>query len=272
MKSVLITGGASGLGLAMAHEYASQGYKLCIADMQVEQGRQVVKDLTDKGAEAFFFELDVRSDEQWQSLYNEIAQRWQGLDVLVNNAGVAANGLIEDQTMIDWQWIMDINVLGVVRGCRTFTPLMKKQGQGHIINIASMAGLIHAATMSSYNVSKAAVVALSETLRIELESSNIGVSVVCPAFFKTNLLDTMRTNIPGVKKTVDRWMNNSGISAEDVARMVYQGMAKQQFYILTHRREKMLWWLKRVSPSVLHRLMIKETRKTIKRMAQKMAS
>ena len=265
MKSVLITGGASGLGLAMAHEYAAQGYKLCIADMQVEQGQQVVKDLNEKGAEAIFFELDVRSDEQWLSLHNEIAQRWKGLDVLINNAGVAASGLIEEQSIVDWQWILDINVMGVVRGCKTFTPLMKKKEQGSIINIASMAGLLHGASMSAYNVSKASVVALSETLRIELESWNISGSVVCPAFFKTNLTDNMRTNNPGVKKAVDNWMKTSGIQAEDIARMVYLGMEKQQFFILTHRREKMLWWVKRLSPNLLFRLMIKATRIQLKR-------
>ncbi len=272
MKRVIITGGASGLGLALAHEFASQGYRLCIADIQKELGLQIVEELTARGTEAFFFELDVRSETHWNSLYSVIEEKWQGVDVLVNNAGVAAAGLIEDLSIDDWQWVMDINVMGVVRGCKTFAPMMKRAGSGHIINVASMAGLLHAATMSAYNVSKSSVVALSETLRVELDSWDVGVSVVCPAFFQTNLTETMRTNIPGITNTVNKWMESSNITADDVARATYQGFVEKQFFILTHRREKMLWWLKRLSPDALHRLMIKTTRKQIQRMAEKMAS
>ncbi|GAA3919944.1 SDR family oxidoreductase [Litoribacillus peritrichatus] len=272
MKNVIITGGASGLGLALAHEYAAQDYQICIADMQKELGLQVVEELKARGCNAFFFELDVRSDEGWAELYKEVTKQWQQVDVLINNAGVAAAGLIEDLPMDDWAWLMDINVMGVVRGCKTFAPLMKHQGFGHIINVASMAGLLHAATMSAYNVSKSGVIALSETLRIELAGFNINVSVVCPAFFQTNLTATMRTNIPGVTNTVNKWMASSNVTADDVAKMTYDGMVHKRFFILTHRKEKMLWWLKRLSPEALQQLMIRTTKKQIQRMMEKMAS
>lgn len=269
MKTAIITGGASGLGLAMAHEFARHGYAICIADIQEKQGQEVARELQANGTAAFFFKLNVTQESEWLALKDEVLKQWGKVDVVINNAGVAAAGLIEDQSVEDWKWLLDINVLGVALGCKTFTPLMKARDSGYLINVASMAGLLHAPSMSSYNVSKAGVVALSETLKVELSSWNIGVSVVCPAFFQTNLTNTMRTSIPGVAKTVNRWMESSSISAEDVAKAVYQGMTSNRFYVLTHTKEKLLWWLKRVSPELLHSLISRTTGKQVRRMMEK---
>ena len=267
--SVLITGGASGLGLALAHEYAAQGYKICIADVQTSLGEQVALELNSRGTEAFFIKLDVTNDEDWVTVANVVFERWRSLDVLINNAGVASCGLIEDQSIDDWQWQLDINVMGVVRGCKAFVPMMKKRGQGHIVNVASMAGLLHMPTMSAYNVSKASVVALSETLLIELDNHNVGVTVVCPAFFKTNLTNTMRSAIPGIENTVNRWMSSSQITADDVAKSTFDAMFNGDFYVLTHRREKWLWWLKRMSPKALQVILKKAAKKQLKRAIDK---
>jgi NAD(P)-dependent dehydrogenase (short-subunit alcohol dehydrogenase family) len=272
MKTVLITGGASGLGLALAHEFAAQGYSIAIADIQEQQGQTVAQELTERGVDAFFHRLDVTQEADWQTLHREVLSRWGQLDVIINNAGVAAAGLIEDQSIEDWRWLLDINVLGVVLGCKMFTPLMKRRNGGHIINVASMAGLLHAPSMSSYNVSKAGVVALSETLKAELSSWNIGVSVVCPAFFQTNLTNSMRTSIPGVTKTVNKWMARSSVTADDVAKATFKGMKANDFFILTHTKEKLLWWLKRLSPDLLHQLISKTSGKQIKKIMEKVAS
>ena len=224
------------------------------------------------GTEALFFKLDVRSDEDWQALYKELSARWQRLDVLINNAGVASAGLIEHQSITDWQWLLDINVMGVVRGCHMFTPMMKRQGQGHIINIASMAGLLHAPAMSAYNVSKAGVIALSETLLVELDSFNVGVSVVCPAFVQTNLLSTMRSSVPELNKRVSGWMGSSRITADDVAKATYKALVEKEFYVLTHRKEKLAWWLKRLNPAAFHTLLKKTAARQVQRMAEQIAA
>jgi len=187
MNKIVITGAASGLGAALAKQYAAQGWSVCIADIQHTAGAQLAEQLAlDHGQDCFFYPLDVTSDEQWVELQNTIASRWKGLDCIINNAGVASSGGIDDQPMKDFQWTLDVNTMGVAKGCHYFTPLLKKTG-GYIVNVASMAGLVHMPTMSAYNASKAAVVALSETLCSELDSYGIKVSVLCPAFFSDKL-------------------------------------------------------------------------------------
>ena len=263
MKRVLITGAASGLGAELARRYASAGYAVCVADLQQEAGEKVVTELRGMGSDSFFYSLNVTSDEQWQALVNEVQQRWGGIDCIINNAGVAASGYIEDLPMKDWQWVMDINLMGVVRGCYYFTPILRKT-KGCIINIASMAGLVHAPTMSAYNASKAAVVALSETLKVELIEDGINVSVVCPAFFRTNLGSTMRSTIPNIQNSLNKLMDGSGITAADVADQVYRDSHAGKFFILTHAKERWFWRIKRFSPDYFHTLLRKQWQRNLK--------
>lgn len=248
MKRILITGGASGLGAELARQYSAKGWTVCIADIQHELGEAFVSELNQAfNNDCFFLPLDVTSEEQWQQVAQEIGNRWKGLDCLVNNAGVASSGNIDQLSMKDFQWTLDINVMGVVKGCYVFTPMLKKS-KGTIINVASAAGLMHMPSMSAYNVSKAAVVALSETLYAELDSAGVHVSVLCPAFFKTNLTDSMRATDQGGIAIANKLMERSNIQAADVARMTYEGAEKKQFYIVTHTKEKMMWRIKRYFP------------------------
>jgi len=254
MKRVVITGGASGLGMAMAKYYAAQGWAVCIADIQDDAGQKLASQLKQKNGTACFFQhLDVTNESQWLELQNTVATRWQGLDVLINNAGVASSGNIEDMALKDFKWTLDINVLGVVNGCHYFTPLLKKS-QGHLINVASMAGLLHMAGMSAYNTSKAAVVALSETLYSELDPFGVKVSVLCPAFFKTNLTDNMRSANDGGTALAGNLMEKSKVSADDIARQLFEDSAKGRFMILTHKREKRVWAIKRFAPGLYLKL------------------
>ncbi len=179
-RRVLVTGAASGLGLALVRALVARGDHVLATDVQAERPDALPE-------AAAYLPLDVRSDEAWAAALAHVRETWGGLDLLVNNAGVAAGGRIDVATMDEWHWIVDINLLGVVRGCRTFTPLFKEQGSGHIVNTASLAGLVHAPGMAAYNTVKAGVVALSETLSHELAPHGIDVSVVCPSFFRTNL-------------------------------------------------------------------------------------
>jgi len=255
MKRILITGAASGLGAELARFYAEKGFNVCLADIQQQDGEQLAQKLTDQyGVDAFFQLLDVTSEEQWHSAAQVVAKRWQGLDILVNNAGVASSGEIDQQPMSDFQWTMDINVMGVVKGCYVFTPMLK-QSSGSIVNVASMAGLLHMPTMAAYNASKAAVVALSETLYAELDAYDVHVSVLCPAFFQTNLTKTMRASNGVGVSVANKLMKASKVQVNDVAKAVYDGVNGKQFYLLTHAKETWFWRLKRFAPSLYFKSM-----------------
>jgi NAD(P)-dependent dehydrogenase (short-subunit alcohol dehydrogenase family) len=168
MGRVLITGGASGFGQALATHYARTGHRVLVTDLAHDAPGGVL-----------YRPLDVRDDEAWSGAVRWIDGNWDGLDLLVNNAGVAAGGRFDSSPVDDWEWLIDTNLMGVVRGCRAFMPMFKSQRGGRIVNVASMAGLVHPPGMSSYNAAKAAVVALSETMLHELAPYGVGVSVVC---------------------------------------------------------------------------------------------
>ncbi|WDE09862.1 SDR family oxidoreductase [Thalassomonas haliotis] len=261
-KRIFITGGASGLGKAIACKYAGAGYRVCIGDVHEKRGLTTVAELTALGADAFFIRCDITRLEDLLEVKNQIVSRWQGLDLVVNNAGIAGTaGPIDQVALDDWQQVLDVNLLGVVRGCQTFTPLFKQQGSGYFVNIASAAGLMNAPQMSGYNVSKAGVIALSETLKHELAPFNIGISVVCPAFFKTNLTESMKSTIDGLSQRLGRLMARSAISAADIANDIFTAVDSGSFWVLSHKAERRLWLLKRYLPVVFDVLMKKKIAK-----------
>jgi short-subunit dehydrogenase len=251
-QTIFITGGASGLGKAIALKYARSGYKVCIADINDERGEQCLKDLRSYGVEAFYLHCDVTKEDDIITAKNKVLEQWGSIDIVVNNAGVASSGLIEDQSLKDWNWIISINLMSVVIASKVFTPVFKQQGYGYFVNTASAAGIANAPTMSSYNVTKAGVISLSETLRAELHGHNIGVSVVCPTFFKTNLADSMRSASTNTKPMVDKLMAKSKITADDIAEDIYDAVIKKKFWVLPHRDGRVLWYTKRYLPSLFN--------------------
>lgn len=237
-RRVLVTGAASGLGLALVRRLAERGDQVLATDLAGERP-------ADLPAGVDYRTLDVRSDEDWAAAREWVRTTWDGLDVLVNNAGVAAGGRIDVTTMDDWQWIVDINLLGVVRGCRTFVPLLKEQGSGHIVNTASLAGLVHAPGMSSYNAVKAGVVALSETLSHELAPFGIAVSVVCPSFFRTNLHQSLQGADAEMERAAHTMITRARRSADQVADRVVCGIDARRDVILTDVDGHVAWRAKR---------------------------
>ena len=265
-QRVFITGGASGLGRALALNYSRQGARVCIGDITPEQGAETEEAINEAGGEGLFLECDVRRVSDFEKVKNDLVKEWGGVDVVVNNAGVASAGSIEDTTIADWEWILDINVMGVVRGCKVFTPLLKKQGSGTVVNVASMAGLMLAPLMNSYNVSKAGVIALSETMNHEFIGTGVNVCVVCPAFFQTNLTSSMRSSIPGIQSNVNKLMQRSSITADDVASDIVRAVRKGQFWVLPHKTERRLWYIKRASPKAFDFLLGRESKRWMKKM------
>ncbi|MCL1114744.1 MULTISPECIES: SDR family oxidoreductase [Shewanella] len=261
-KHVLITGAASGLGKALALKWAAMQAEICVADINQQAGEQVCAEILSQGGKAFFIPCDITNIDSITSLKECLLSRWQSIDLLINNAGVASADIMEVEPIAQWRWVMEINVFGIVNMCQQFIPVFKQQGYGSILNVASQAGLTPIPFMSSYNASKAAVVSLSETLRLELASDNINVSVLCPGFFKTNLGSSLRTQLPTMEKLLGKLFDKSPINAEQVAEIAYQGESNKQFLLLTHQQGKRLYLLKRLLPRSLYfTLVLAQTRR-----------
>lgn len=262
-QKVLITGAASGLGRALALRFATTGADICIADIN-EEGSQETLALVEKaGGRGWVVDLDVRSEQQWQALLAEVEQCWQGIDVVINNAGVATGDRIEAGEWSWWEWVIDINLKGVALGCRTFTPMMKQQGRGYFINVASLAGLMKAPSMGSYNVTKAAVVALSETLHFELAPYGIGTTALCPGFFRTNLDKGMKTSDPQMYKFVDKVFEASALDADDIAEAAYRAMQNNQMICNPHPAGRRAYFVKKYLPW-LYRAQMKKFAQSLK--------
>ncbi len=272
---ILITGGATGLGQAIALKWADKWankkgtFDICIADINQERGDETVNALIAKGANAFYVHCDITSDSDVQTLAQTIDSRWGGVDYVFNNAGVATGGSLLDESIEQWQWVFDINVLGMVRVSRALLPLMRKQGGGYFINIASQAGLTPIPYMGSYNAVKAAVVSFSETMKLELAPDNINVSVVCPSFFKTNLDESMRSTNPASHKMINKFFAKADMTKEDVAEAIYQQVSKKQFLVLTHKLGKRAFLLKKLLPTQHYISNMLNQTKTMKRVMEK---
>ncbi|MEX2498879.1 MAG: SDR family NAD(P)-dependent oxidoreductase [Wenzhouxiangellaceae bacterium] len=255
----VISGAGSGLGAAMAIRFAEAGWRVVVTDQHVDRAEAVASKLAGSGHTART--LDVTDSVQWEALVDFVAAQYGRVDALVNNAGVATGGMLGDTPLEDWQWVLEINLMGVVRGCHHFVEQFRKQGFGHIVNVASWAGLAGAPGIASYGTAKAAVVALSEMLRAEMQPYGVEVSVLCPAFVKTGLTETMRAPDDNYPRRVQRWMEKSGISAEDVAETVYQATQKPKFLLLTHPETRWQYRLKRWFPSLYFRMLMRAMRK-----------
>lgn len=178
MSNAVITGAASGFGRALALTLAKRGgWKILIADIHHAGMEETLAMVRKAGGDGEIFHCDVSKAENVKSMADYVFSKWSKIDLLINNAGVVSCGFTDDISLEDWHWCVDINFWGMLYGCHSFIPRMKTQGGGHIINVASSAGLFSLMEMGPYNVSKAAVISLSETLRQELAASNIGMTV-----------------------------------------------------------------------------------------------
>ncbi len=259
-RRVLITGAGSGLGRALAFRYAEAGWRVACADIRIERAHETVGLITGFGIGAMAMHVDIASDASFERLRDEVLAAWDGVDLVVNNAGVSGGGPLLTTSMDDWRWMLETNLLGVVRGCRLFGPVLAEQAEGHILNIASFAALAGAPGMAAYATAKAGVVALSEGLRADLEGSGVGVSVACPSFFQTNLLEGFRTSDPASLKIATRLMRDAKESAADIAEAIYRGVARREFLILPSADVRNRWRLKRWMPELYFRKLMQLVR------------
>ncbi|HCG0871136.1 TPA: SDR family oxidoreductase [Pseudomonas aeruginosa] len=248
---MMITGAGSGLGREIALRWARDGWRLALADVNEAGLAESLKLVREAGGDGFTQRCDVRDYSQLTALAQSCEEKFGGIDVIVNNAGVASGGFFGELSLEDWDWQIAINLMGVVKGCKAFLPLLERS-KGKIVNIASMAALMQGPAMSNYNVAKAGVVALSESLLVELALVEVGVHVVCPSFFQTNLLDSFRGPSPEMKHQVGKLLESSPISAAEIADYIHAEVAKGSFLILPHEQARMVWRIKQQNPQAIY--------------------
>jgi NAD(P)-dependent dehydrogenase (short-subunit alcohol dehydrogenase family) len=261
-KRMVITGAGSGLGRALSLRFARERWRICIADINLERADETLKLVRGAGGDGFIERCDVALVQDFDALAARVQKEWGGVDIVVNNAGIAAAGSVQTTPLADWEAVININLLGVVRGCRTFVPMLLSQRSGHFVNIASFAAIASAPGMAAYNVAKAGVFSLSESLRAEVFDEGVDVTVACPAFFRTNLLDSFRGPDPAAKLTVARFMDHAKVTAEDVANDIYEGVMNGRFLIISHPDARWQYRMKRAAPEFFYR----EVRRMMKKM------
>jgi short-subunit dehydrogenase len=257
MKNILITGAASGLGRAIANLYANIDYHVLVVDIQDELGEKFVEELRAANKSAQYYHCDVGDKQNFEALFTQVSAQHDSLDVLINNAGVASAGTLESTTQAEWQRLISLDLMSVVYGTQVFLPLLKKSKSAHIVSTASYAGIANMPGMMTYNVAKAGVIAFSETLHGEMSMYNIGVSVACPAFFQTNLTNSMQGASAKTKGFIDQQMKTSGVSATDVAQDIYEAVQSKKFMVISHKQSRRQTLIKRLFPGFFMKQKIK---------------
>jgi NAD(P)-dependent dehydrogenase (short-subunit alcohol dehydrogenase family) len=252
-KRAFVTGAASGLGLAISKRLAQRGWRLLIADINEERLREASTTLRGLGGEVESLQLNVTDVAALEGAAALLQEKWRGVDMVFNNAGIATAGAIDELTLDDWQRTIDIDLWSVIHGCRIFVPILKSQGNGYIVNTASSAGTLAGPEMAAYNVAKAGVVSLSETLKTELDKDNIGVSVICPTVFVTSLGETM-TGHRRMEDNLIRQLKRSKVTADDIVDDMMRSIEKNRLYVITQPDARWGWRTKRFFPELYTRL------------------
>lgn len=253
MKNAVVTGAGSGLGRELCLKLAERKYRILLADVNVAQARESLEMVRTAGGDGEIYACDVTQKEAVEQMARYAFNTFRRVDLLINNAGVTSAGFTGDIPIEDWEWCINIDMWGMIYGCHYFIPQMRTQGGGYIINVASAAGLVCLPEMGPYNVAKAGVIALSETIRTELAPHNIGVTVVCPSFFKTNLLKSMRYQNDFQKELAQTTFDRSRLNASDIAGYVMKAMDKNRLYVVPGLNAKLIWLDKRFAPEFFYR-------------------
>lgn len=251
-RVAVITGAGSGFGREFARIGAARGMKLALADIEANALSAVADELRAQGAEILTERLDVSDGAAMERFADAVFAQFGAAHLVFNNAGVGSGGLIWENTVADWEWVLGVNLWGVIHGVRCFVPRMIAGGdEGHIVNTASVAGLLSAQTMGVYNVSKHGVVTLSETLfqDLRIAGSKLGVTVLCPAFVDTGIKDAGRNRPEALRNTAPptasqiaaeaqsrKAVTSGRITAAEVAAKTFAAIEANQFYCLTHQR------------------------------------
>lgn len=251
----VITGGGSGLGRALARALATRGATVVVSDVRVAFAENTAEAIRVAGGQAFALACDVTRIDDVARLAEEATRLAGDIDLLVNNAGIGAAGRIGEGALDSWHRTVDVNLWGVVYGCHYFVPRMRSLGRGHVLNVASAAAFGSAPSMGAYNVTKSAVVALSETLAAEASSYGVGVTVLCPGFFRTSILEqSIGVLSDQQRRYIESEMARSRHDADDVARIALDAVEVGKLYAVPHAEIRWLWRAKRLAPALFTRL------------------
>ncbi len=249
-KIAIITGAASGIGRALGVELSRRGAIAVMADVQTKMLEEVVESITQGGYKVKAVTLDVTDFEAVKALVSDTAAQYGRLDYIFNNAGIAVGGEVRDCSIDDWRNVLDVNLFGVINGVAAAYPLMVKQGFGHIINTASLEGLIPFPNTVSYVASKYGVVGLSNALRIEGADLGVNVSVVCPGYIKTAIFHTSKMIKIDREKVLESLPERFGITSEKCALVILRGVKRNKAIIVVTGFAKILWLLHRIHPGL----------------------
>ena len=246
-KRAFITGGGGGLGRALSLNLAADGWTVGITDIKPEGLAESVQLIEKAGGKALSYQFDVSKREEYKTAFNDFISKTAGIDLLINNAGVGDGGLFGEYGLDNWEWITGINQMAAIYGTHYAVPFMQKQKSGHIISIASAAGFANMPNMSMYNVTKAAVISLMERLYAELKLYNINTSVVCPTFFRSNVMQYGKGNeeANAIGQTI---IQRAKYSPDEVADYILTQAGKNRFYILHPYQAKLAFHVKRLFP------------------------
>ena len=256
-KRAFITGGGGGLGRGMSLALAKDGWTIGITDINPTALEESKKILEQAGGKIYTYQFDVSKRDDYKKAFDDYIAKTRGLDLLINNAGVGDGGLFGEYDLANWEWITGINQMAAIYGSHFATPVMKKQRSGHIISIASAAGLANMPNMSMYNVTKSAVISLMETLYAELYGAGISVSVVCPTFFRSNIMQFHKGDEDS-KKIGETIIKRAKYSADEIADYILTQAGKNKFYILHPWQAKMVYYLRRFVPNLFLKYKAKE--------------
>jgi NAD(P)-dependent dehydrogenase (short-subunit alcohol dehydrogenase family) len=252
-KIAFVTGGASGIGAALTTKLVDGGAEVWIADRQIDAAQEVAQRLDSGGAKAHAIELDVRSYPSFERAVAEAVQQSGRIDYLFNNAGIGVSGEVDSYTLDDWNDVFDVNLRGVVHGIQAVYPIMIRQHSGHIVNTASMAGLVAGPGLGSYTATKHAVVAISKALRVEAERHGVQVSVLCPGVIRTPILaggKYGRMNISDEKVLKKFWERLRPMAPEVFAERALRAVLRGDAIIVVPGWWKAWWYLERLSPAL----------------------
>jgi short-subunit dehydrogenase len=264
-KHAVITGGASGLGLATAELLAARGWNICLLDRDAARLSEAAEQLRAKGSPACeAYVVDTTDEQAVRTAIDAFAAKRDGLDFAMNSAGVAVAGDLLETSTADWKWILDINVMGIVYSCRAELPHMMASGGGLVINVASAASFACSSRMSAYNASKAAVVALSETLFQEMAEHGVHVAAAMPGFFRTRLMDHARAPADA-RGFAQKMMQRSNLEADVVAHEIVTRAAAGATHIVLPRSYRWLWRYKRLAPRSFLRWLTRIRQRTFSR-------
>ncbi len=256
-RYAIVTGAGSGLGRAYCLRLARDGWHVGVTDIDLAAAGKTLDSILAARGNGEAMHLDVTDPFGWQNLLEQLTREWPRLDLLINNAGVCAAGEIGETSLEDFQAVLDVNFQGVLNGCHTMVPWLKETAPGgQIVNVASIFGLVAPPTMGAYNVSKAAVVALSETLYGELLPHGIGVTVVAPGFFASQLVSRGRFATDEQRRSAERYIRKASISPEEIVDQTLAAISRQKLYVVLGRKARWLWRLKRWLPASFAKLMV----------------